>query len=165
MIGPRYVPVLFLDLDGTVRKGFDELGRFVNGPDDVEVFPEAVTMMRRWRERGGRIVGISNQGGVALGHVTLDAVQDAIAETRRQADEMFDHVTFCSHAPSERCWCRKPSPGMVFAMIPLLGRDHPGEDYRPADALFIGDRPEDEGAAARAGIAFQLAAEWRAEAQ
>lgn len=30
--------VLYLDLDGTVRHGFDELGRFVNKPEDVTVF-------------------------------------------------------------------------------------------------------------------------------
>jgi D-glycero-D-manno-heptose 1,7-bisphosphate phosphatase len=37
------VPVLYLDLDGTVRQGKDDtLGRFVNGPEDVVVFPEAV---------------------------------------------------------------------------------------------------------------------------
>jgi hypothetical protein len=34
--GERQVRVLYLDLDGTVRKGSDELGRFVNGPEDVE---------------------------------------------------------------------------------------------------------------------------------
>lgn len=46
----RLVPVLYLDLDGTVRHGHDELGRFVNGPDDVVVFPEATAMMRRWND-------------------------------------------------------------------------------------------------------------------
>ncbi len=35
-------PLLAVDLDGTVRHGKAELGRFVNGPDDVVVFPEAV---------------------------------------------------------------------------------------------------------------------------
>lgn len=43
----RAVPVLYLDIDGTVREGKDDpLGRFVNGPADVRVFPEAVEMMR-----------------------------------------------------------------------------------------------------------------------
>lgn len=40
-------PVLWLDLDGTVRHGKDELGHFVNNAADVVVFPEAVQMMRR----------------------------------------------------------------------------------------------------------------------
>lgn len=52
----KQVPVLFLDLDGTVCHGKTELGRFVNSPEDVVVFPEAVAHMRCWKERGGRIV-------------------------------------------------------------------------------------------------------------
>ena len=59
----RAVPVLYLDLDGTVRQGKDDaLGRFVNGPEDVVVFPEAVEMMRRWKAGGGRIVGGQQPG-------------------------------------------------------------------------------------------------------
>jgi histidinol phosphatase-like enzyme len=53
---PRPTPVLYLDIDGTVRQGKDDaLGRFVNGPADVVVFPEAVEMMRRWKAGGGRL--------------------------------------------------------------------------------------------------------------
>jgi D-glycero-D-manno-heptose 1,7-bisphosphate phosphatase len=63
----RAVPVLYLDLDGTVRHGKDELGRFVNGPEDVVVFPEAVERMRKWKQGGGRIIGVSNQGAWRLG--------------------------------------------------------------------------------------------------
>jgi len=42
----RRVPVLYLDLDGTVRHGKTELGRFVNHASDVVVFPE---VRRIWR--------------------------------------------------------------------------------------------------------------------
>src|SRR5258708_7270522 len=81
----RAVPVLYLDLDGTVRQGKDDaLGRFVNGPEDVVIFPEAVTMMRRWKQGGGRVIGVSNQGGVSLGIVPYDRVAAAMRETNRQ---------------------------------------------------------------------------------
>ncbi len=40
-------PVLYLDLDGTVRHGKDELGHFVNEPSDVVIFPEALKLMRQ----------------------------------------------------------------------------------------------------------------------
>src|SRR3954451_9677101 len=63
--------LLVVDIDGTVRQGKDDaLGRFVNGPEDVVVFPEAVTMMQRWKDAGGRIAGVSNQGGIGLGIVS-----------------------------------------------------------------------------------------------
>src|SRR5947208_450629 len=111
--------LLCLDLDGTVRQGKDDaLGRFVNGPEDVVVFPEAVTMMRRWKAAGGRIIAVSNQGGVALGIVSYAKVAAAMAETYRQADCLLDKVSFCVHHPQAtdpemaRCWCRKPTPGL-----------------------------------------------------
>jgi D-glycero-D-manno-heptose 1,7-bisphosphate phosphatase len=165
------VPVLYLDLDGTVRQGKnDPLGRFVNGPEDVAVFPGAVKMMRRWKAAGGRIAGVSNQGGIALGIVTYDAVTAAMVETDRQAGGLFDCITVCSHHPAAatpreaRCWCRKPSPGLIIESAFNMMRDYPGEDYPPHLGLMVGDRPEDQECARLAGLDFQWAAEWRAQA-
>ncbi|MFI6927328.1 hypothetical protein ACIBIZ_45875 [Nonomuraea spiralis] len=60
------LPVLYLDIDGTVREA-----RFVNGTEDVRVFPEAVEVMRRWKQDGDRIIGVEvGQGGIALGIVS-----------------------------------------------------------------------------------------------
>jgi D-glycero-D-manno-heptose 1,7-bisphosphate phosphatase len=165
------VPVLYLDLDGTVREGKDDaLGRFVNSADDVRVFPEAVTMMRRWKAGGGRIVGVSNQGGVALGIVSFEAVAAAVMETHRQAEELFDRITFCVHHPDAehpemaRCWCRKPSAGAVVEAAHGLVEKFPNEMYPPYMGLFVGDRPEDEECARSAGLDFEWAADWRARA-
>jgi len=165
---PMTVPTLFLDLDGTVRQGRDDaLGKFVNGPEDVNVFPEAVVMMRRFKARGGRIIGISNQGGIALGVVTYERVKAAMAETQRQTGDLFDIILWCPHHPAAEgavaCSCRKPAPGLLFAATAHLAFDH----HELADmdtARMVGDRPEDREAANRAGIGFQFAAEWRAQA-
>jgi D-glycero-D-manno-heptose 1,7-bisphosphate phosphatase len=165
----KAVPVLYLDIDGTVRKGKAELGRFVNGPEDVEVFPEAVTMMRRWKAGGGRIIGVSNQGGIALGVVAFVHVAAAMAETHRQAGELFDKLAWCSHHPDAddpemaRCWCRKPSPGLVVESALEVARFH-GEYYPPHMGLMVGDRSEDQECARLAGLDFQWAADWRAQA-
>jgi D-glycero-D-manno-heptose 1,7-bisphosphate phosphatase len=169
--GERAVPVLYLDLDGTVREGKDDaLGRFVNGPQDVRVFPEALGMMRRWKAAGGRIAGVSNQGGIALGIVSYQAVAAAMMETQRQCDGLFDLITLCRHHPDAadpvmgRCWCRKPSAGAVIEAAYGLADRYPGEIYPPHLALFVGDRPEDKQCAANAAIDFEWAADWRAEA-
>jgi D-glycero-D-manno-heptose 1,7-bisphosphate phosphatase len=165
----KAVPVLYLDLDGTVRKGKDELGRFVNGPQDVEVFPEAVKMMRRWKDGGGRIIGVSNQGGVALGIVSHANVAAAMRETYVQAGRMFDKIAYCVHHPDAgepemaRCWCRKPSPGLVIESALEVARQY-GEYYPPYMGLMVGDRPEDQECARLAGLDFQWAADWRARA-
>ena len=166
----KAVPVLYLDLDGTVRQGKDDaLGRFVNGPEDVVVFPEAVEMMRRWKSGGGRIIAVSNQGGIALGIVTMKAVKAAMVETHRQCEELFDKITWCSHHPNAehpeyaRCWCRKPSPGLVIeGAFDCAARFN--EYYPPYMGLMVGDRFEDEECARLAGLDFQQAVEWRKQA-
>jgi D-glycero-D-manno-heptose 1,7-bisphosphate phosphatase len=164
------VPVLYLDLDGTVRQGKDDaLGRFVNGPEDVVVFPEAVEMMRRWKAGGGRVVAVSNQGGIALGIVKPQQVELAMWETLRQTEGLFDKMTWCSHHPGAehpemaRCWCRKPTPGLLIEAANALARQH-GEYYPPYMGLMVGDRPEDEECARLAGVDFQWAGDWRARA-
>jgi D-glycero-D-manno-heptose 1,7-bisphosphate phosphatase len=165
----KRVPLLVLDIDGTVRQGKDDaLGKFVNDKDDVIVFPQAVEQMRRWKRNGGRIVGVSNQGGIALGFVTYGAVAAAMSETYRQADKLFDKLAWCSHHPQASspemafCWCRKPSPGLLIEAALDLAH-HYGEMYPPHMGLFVGDRPEDEECAKLAGFPFQWAADWRGE--
>lgn len=165
----KAVPLLAVDLDGTVRHGFDELGRFVNGPDDVVIFPEAVEMMRRWKSAGGRIVAVSNQGGIALGHMTMRDCAEAMMRTYRLSGELIDKIAFCRHHPAAarlemgRCWCRKPSPGLLIEAALELSAKH-GEVYPPYMGMFVGDRPEDEECARLAGFDFQWAADWRAQA-
>lgn len=161
-------PVLYLDIDGTVRQGKDDpLGRFVNGPDDVVVFPEAVERMRAWKAGGGRIIGVSNQGGIALGLVSFLRVMEAMVETQRQCDGLFDKVAFCQHHPDAdhpeyaRCWCRKPRPGLAIEAALSLA-EITGEIYPPYMALFVGDRPEDEACADALNVDFQWAHDWRA---
>lgn len=165
----RATPILFLDIDGTVRHGFDELGRFVNGPGDVVVFPEAVEMMRRWKAGGGRIVGVSNQGGIALGHQSMEDCAAAMMRTHELADNLFDKIMWCRHHPAAeqlemaRCWCRKPAPGLLIeGGIAVASRY--SERYPPYMALMVGDRDEDRECARIASVDFLDAAEWRARA-
>ena len=163
--------MLYLDLDGTVRQGKDDaLGRFVNGPEDVVVFPEAVEMMRRWKAGGGRVIGVSNQGGVALGIVAYAKVEAAMLKTYLDSERLFDKIAFCVHHPKAahpemaRCWCRKPSPGLVIESALEVAQKY-GEFYPPYMGLMVGDRPEDEQCAKLAGLDFQWAPDWRKQAQ
>ena len=170
LTGEKAVPVLYLDLDGTVRHGKDELGRFVNGPDDVVVFPEAVTLMRHWKAGGGRIIGVSNQGGIALGHLTTPECVAAMMRTYELCDRLWDKIAWCMHHPQAehpemaRCWCRKPSPGLLIEAALNVAQRHPGEIYPPYMGLMVGDRDEDEECARLAGLDFMWAKDWRAQA-
>ncbi len=159
--------VLYLDLDGTVRHGFDELGRFVNKPEDVAIFPEALKLMKRYKMAGYRIVGISNQGGIALGHFTFKQCAATMLRTHELCNEMFDKIAWCRHHPDAkepeyaRCWCRKPRIGLIVDTCKEMAAQF-NEYYPPHLALFVGDRPEDRQCAEAANIDFMLASEWRA---
>lgn len=161
--------VLYLDLDGTVRKGFDDLGRFVNGPEDVEIFDGVPELLAEYKRAGWRIVACTNQGGVALGHVKVEDVMLALKRTDELCGSAFDTIATCLHHPQAKqlenrhCFCRKPRYGMVMMASYQLSLRYPGEMY-PADlALFVGDRPEDRECAGGAGIRFVDAKEWRAD--
>jgi D-glycero-D-manno-heptose 1,7-bisphosphate phosphatase len=162
------VPVLYLDIDGTVRHGRNELGHFVNGPNDVVIFPEAVQLMRRWKTDGGRIIGVSNQGGIALGHLDAGTCTAAMRRTNGLSWALFDDIRVCPHHPNapnpamRHCLCRKPLPGLVVNGTEDLALRFPDETYPTELALMVGDRPEDEKCARAAGIAFQWATDWRA---
>lgn len=166
------MPVLYLDIDGTVRHGVDELGYFVNKPEHVVLFDGVPELLARYREHGWRIVGISNQGGVALGHVTKEAVQNAMTRTQHLSGSAFDKIAWCPHHPTDPdpemavCWCRKPRAGLVVEAAIALSMQHMRrgyftETYPPYLALFVGDRAEDEGCAEAANIQFMPAEEWR----
>lgn len=166
----RPTKLLVVDLDGTVRHGFDELGKFVNGPEDVVVFPEARAQLKAWKASGGRIIAASNQGGIAMGHTTMDRVAAAMMKTYQLCGGVFDKMQWCQHHPQAaepeyaRCWCRKPSPGIFIEAAVDLARAN-NEFYPPHLGLFVGDRPEDEECARLSGLPFMWAHEWRAAAR
>lgn len=165
----KRVPVLYLDLDGTVRKGFDELGRFVNCADDVELFPRMAERMESYRQKGWRIVAVSNQGGIATGQLSFADAQAAMMRTHQLSGERFDLMFMCRHHPKAtdpeyaNCFCRKPKMGMLVMAQIELGERHPEEMYPPHLALMVGDREEDRKCADNAGVSFKWAKDWREE--
>jgi len=159
--------VLYLDIDGTVRHGKDELGRFVNSARDVKVFDEVPNIIQRYVEAGWRIAGVTNQGGLALGLVSARNVQEALAETNHQCGDLFDVVSVCRHHPMAKdaneavCWCRKPRAGLVVEAASMMNRVRPMEFYPPHMGLMVGDRPEDKACAEAAALPFMDAKQWR----
>jgi len=168
----RPTPILFLDLDGTVRKGPKELGRFVNGPEDVELFDGMVELIKSYKARGWRIVAISNQGGIALGDVTANSVNRAMEETNRLCARLFDRMYWCTHHPDavadeyaskeekSICLCRKPMIGYVVVAMASMAEQY-DEFYRPYTSLFVGDMEDDKQCAANANIPFKWSDTWR----
>jgi len=155
-------PVLFLDLDGTVRDN----KKFVNGPGDVEIYEGVVDIIRSYKEGGWKVVAISNQGGIAMGHTTESEANRALMETNRQCANLFDGMLYCPHHPDNpdpenKCICRKPKIGNIVRAFSQLA--NAGIYTYPLACLFVGDQESDKKCAEDAHIPFMWAKEWRAK--
>lgn len=100
-------PAVFFDRDGTLCR---DTG-YINSWEDFRIFPE-IEHLRLLREKGFKLIGVSNQSGIARGIVDEAFVKD----TNRifLAQYGFDDFYYCPHHPSDHCACRKPEPEMLF---------------------------------------------------
>jgi D-glycero-D-manno-heptose 1,7-bisphosphate phosphatase len=152
MSAPRPRPALFLDLDGTVR---DTISGRVHPlqPWDQRLRPGVKDCVAVYRARGYAVVGVTNQGGVALGvldEADVEAINDRLM--RELAPGLFDLILYCPYHPYTRnpayrrhAECRKPRPGMAFAARDRLGLDL-------AASIMVGDIATDREFARNAGI-------------
>lgn len=168
--------LLLVDCDGCIRKPASG-GKFIQHPLDQKAIDGADSAIAHYHSKGWTIIGISNQGGVAAGHKTLE---DAIAESHYTL-ELFPQILcicICPDFEGRHAWLigrkhdevpihttdwgkefigsfRKPQPGMINAAIKMAGFEALKKDY-----WYVGDRPEDEEAALRAGVNFMPADIW-----
>jgi histidinol-phosphate phosphatase family protein len=134
---------VFLDRDGTL---IEDVG-YPRDPAGVRLLPGATTALRRFRERGLRLVVVSNQSGIGRGLVTreqADAVHARFVELLGRDGVRLDDARYCPHAPDQGCDCRKPAPRLVLEAAAELGVDLPA-------SFMVGDRDRDLESGRRAG--------------
>ncbi|MEU8124812.1 HAD-IIIA family hydrolase [Spirillospora sp. NPDC049024] len=134
--GPR--AVLF-DRDDTLIRDVPYNG----DPARVEPMPGARRALDRLRRHGVRIGVVSNQSGIAKGHITAGDVRRVNARVEELLGRI-DVWEFCPHDGGDGCGCRKPRPGLIERAAERLG-------VAPSDCAVIGDIGGDLEAAAAAG--------------
>lgn len=167
--------LLLVDKDGTLIK--TKSGEtFVNKPWDQEPLPGVKEALKFHKSQGWKIIVVSNQAGVAREYKSLES---AIAEMRFCMELLpeIEECYFCPDFEGESCyrvWAddfihynsdsyavaeleiinqfRKPSPGMLKLAAHIEAADK---------VWYVGDRDEDEAAAAAANINFMWADIWR----
>jgi D-glycero-D-manno-heptose 1,7-bisphosphate phosphatase len=140
---------VFLDRDGTLMVDTD----YPRDPAEVRLLPGAAAALARLRERGFRLVVVSNQSGLARGMITPEQagrVHDRFVECLAAEGIVLDGAYYCPHGPDGGCDCRKPRPGLLRRAAAELGLD--------LDRSFaVGDRHRDVEAGVAAGCrAFLL---------
>lgn len=144
-------PALFLDRDGTLNV---DTG-YPRTPDEIELLPDILPVIRKANAAGVPAVIVSNQSGVARG--LLDW-RDFAEVNARLLDLL--HAEGCAIAMVLACAyheagrppfdiadhpMRKPNPGMLLRAAAILGIDL-------ERSIVVGDKPSDMEAGRRAGV-------------
>lgn len=141
---------IFLDRDGTLVYP----RHYPRKPEELVICEGVVGPLRRLQRAGFMVVLITNQAGVAKGHLTeadLARMHASLAGRLELAGVHLDAVYYCPHHAhgivpeySVSCDCRKPAPGMLLRAAADYSIDL-------VHSWFIGDILDDIEAGRRAG--------------
>ena len=119
---------VFLDRDGVINElvYYQEQG-IIDSPFTVEQFrllPSVGQAIKRFYEMGYKVILVSNQPGIAKGHMseeTFDKIREEMKEELAKDGALLDGEYYCFHHPEAKierlkanCECRKPKPGLLF---------------------------------------------------
>jgi D-glycero-D-manno-heptose 1,7-bisphosphate phosphatase len=135
---------VFLDRDGVINRGLIKEGKpfapFI--VDEFQILPGVPEALSSLRAAGYALIVATNQPDVARGHASRRAVEAIHAFMRQQLP--IDDVRVCYHDDTDRCACRKPLPGMIYAAAVE-------REVQISRSFMIGDRWRDIGAGKTAG--------------
>lgn len=100
-------PAVFFDRDGTLCK---DVG-YLNKLDDLQVF-EDIHSIHLLKEKGFKLIGVTNQSGIARGIIEESFVKNLNNMFIKQYG--FHDFYYCPHHPDHHCPCRKPEPEMLL---------------------------------------------------
>ena len=149
---------LILDYDDTLRivngnaprnERNGELG-YPCHPSEVSILNGRTEKIKQYKDAGYILLGVSNQSGIAKGHLDHKTAEDCFRRTHELLGVDIE-FHFCPHQSSPPvCYCRKPQSGLLV----LLVQKH---KLNPAECIFVGDQTSDKTAAERMGISFEFA--------
>ena len=143
---------LFVWCDGVLMRSRSGARTPVSA-DDVEVVEGRGAVLRRYRDEGWQLVGLSWQPEIADGARSPEQAEAVLARMRALLDVDME-TGYCPHAAGPPvCWCRKPLPGLAVLAIERHRLD-------PGRCLFVGDGPHDPGFARRLGFGYRPASEF-----
>lgn len=135
-------PAVFLDRDGTLMRDVDYCG----DPSKVEVFAQASEALQRLKQKGYKLIVITNQSGIGRGYFTEMDYRAVESEFARQLGEgLIDASYHSPDLPTSNSVRRKPGPGMIFE----AQRGHCLDLGR---SFLIGDKASDIGCGRNAGV-------------
>lgn len=135
---------IILDRDGVINYDSDE---YIKTPEEWIPIPKSLEAIAQLNRDGYQVLVATNQSGVARGYYdleTLDLIHEKLMHELAAVGGYVQEIFICPHHPDEGCECRKPKPGLFYAMQKKYQIDL-------ANTYFVGDNLSDVQAARQAG--------------
>jgi D-glycero-D-manno-heptose 1,7-bisphosphate phosphatase len=135
---------IFLDRDGVLNEAVVKNGKPYPPSTlaQVVIGNPVLPALRRFKDAGFLLIGVTNQPDVARGQTSRQQVEGINAFLMENLP--VDEIRVCYHDDLDRCDCRKPLPGLILAAAADWG-------IHLADSYMIGDRWKDIEAGFAAG--------------
>jgi D-glycero-D-manno-heptose 1,7-bisphosphate phosphatase len=149
---------VFLDRDGVVNEliYYDEHGMVDSPfiPSQFKLLPGVIEAIKLLHENGYLVVLISNQPGIAKGHMSATnfaLIREKMHNELYKDGTSLDGEYYCLHHPEAtvaklkvNCECRKPKPGLILKAAQEMNIDL-------SQSWFVGDNISDIQAGKAAG--------------
>lgn len=143
---------ILLDYDGTLRDTISG-EKWPSSPDDIKILEKRKEVLYAYLEHGYRLLGVSNQSGIAKGTPTEKQAIACFEKTNLLLGVDIEY-TYCPHrVPPISCYCRKPMPGLAVQFFHKYKLD-------PRKCIMVGDMTSDKTFAKRSHMEFVHADEF-----
>jgi len=140
---------IFLDRDGVLNKKPNP-GKYIKKIEEIEWREGSLEALSILKKNAFQTIVVTNQAGIARGIISENAVKDihlAMQQQAKLAGGSLDHIYICPHHWDEKCFCRKPMPGLFLKAQKDLHLDF-------SKSAFIGDQESDKAAAEKLQIKY-----------
>ena len=128
--------LIVLDRDGVINYDSD---RYIKSAEEWVPIPGSIEAIGRLCQGDYNVVVATNQSGIARGLFDIEALHAMHEKMTKLVAEQggsVDGIFFCPHAPSDRCSCRKPKPGVLHQIRERL-------HVNLNDTIMVGDTMPD----------------------
>ncbi|MBU4444368.1 D-glycero-beta-D-manno-heptose 1,7-bisphosphate 7-phosphatase [bacterium] len=142
---------IFIDRDGTINVDV----HYLDDPDKFEMYPGVGEGVKKLKDKGFKIIVITNQSGIARGYFIekqLWNIHEIMKKEFQEFDVVLDGIYYCPHHPNDKCDCRKPNTGLFEKAI----KEH---DIDVKKSYMLGDKTLDVGAGKKIGARTVLVPE------
>jgi D-glycero-D-manno-heptose 1,7-bisphosphate phosphatase len=106
---------VFLDRDGVVNQKAPD-GEYIRTWREIRFLPGAAKAVVSLNHAGYKVIVVTNQRGIATQKIRtrdLLEIHEHILREFAEHGAVISQIYYCPHDLAEKCFCRKPKPGML----------------------------------------------------